>query len=63
MVTYIQKEFIKILEEIDWMDPVTTKKALEKAKAISPFIGYPAELSNDTKVSEFHQNVSLLSFF
>lgn len=58
-MNYIHKEFIHILEKIDWMDPETIKKAIEKAESISPFIGYPAELLDDEKVGNLYKDVRI----
>ena len=32
MVDYIHKEFIQILNEVDWMDENTRQRAIEKGK-------------------------------
>lgn len=58
MVNYIHKEFLKILDEIDWMDEKTTQRAREKALAIVSYIGYPDELLDDKKVGDLYANVS-----
>ncbi|XP_074602163.1 neprilysin-2-like [Brevipalpus obovatus] len=59
MVNYIHKEFLKILDEIDWMDEKTTQRAREKALAIVSYIGYPDELLEDKKVGDLYSNLSL----
>ena len=58
MVNYIHKEFLKILDEIDWMDKKTAQRAREKAQAIVSYIGYPDELLDDQKVGDLYANVS-----
>ncbi|KAG0411557.1 hypothetical protein HPB47_011287, partial [Ixodes persulcatus] len=59
MVKFILKEFMAILNDIDWMDEQTRKRARAKAKAIQPYIGYPEELLNDALVEEHYRNVTL----
>ncbi|XP_035227775.1 neprilysin-2-like [Stegodyphus dumicola] len=59
LVEYIHKEFLNILANIDWMDTETKKQAKEKANAITPYIGYPKELLNDTYVSDLYTNLTL----
>lgn len=58
MVVFIRSEFRKILETLDWMDPITREKALAKAKAITPHIAYPPELLDDLKLAELYDGVS-----
>ncbi|XP_067139630.1 neprilysin-2-like [Centruroides vittatus] len=60
MVNYVHKEFLKILEEITWMDEVTREKAKAKAGTIRSYIGYPDELLNDTKISSLYENLTTL---
>ncbi|XP_064459407.1 neprilysin-2-like isoform X2 [Ornithodoros turicata] len=59
MVTYILREFLDILNGIDWMDPMTRQRAKEKAQAIQPYIGYPEELLKDENVAKHYENVTL----
>ncbi|RWS21818.1 Membrane metallo-endopeptidase-like 1, partial [Leptotrombidium deliense] len=59
MVTYIKNRFISILETINWMDEKTRKRALDKAKAIRPQIGYSTELLDDNKIGEIYENLTL----
>lgn len=58
MVGYIHREFLEILNEVDWMDVETRQKAKDKAHAITPYIGYPDELLNNTLVGQLYDNVS-----
>lgn len=62
IVNYIREEFLQILNEVDWMDDKTRGYAIEKAKWIKAYIGYPDELLNDTLVEEFYKDVRI-SFF
>lgn len=57
MVNYIHKEFLTILDEVDWMDENTTQRARDKANAIVSYIGYPDELLNNSKVGDLYTNV------
>ncbi len=57
MVSYIHKEFMNILDKVDWMDDETRERAREKAKAITPYIGYPDELLNNTKIAALYKDV------
>lgn len=58
MVVFIRAEFEKILKTLDWMDPMTRKRALAKAKAITPHIAYPPELLMEHKLAELYDGVS-----
>ncbi|XP_040061858.1 neprilysin-2 isoform X2 [Ixodes scapularis] len=59
MVNFILKEFVAILDDIDWMDEQTRQRARQKAQAIQPYIGYPEELLRDALVEEHYRNVTL----
>lgn len=63
MVQDIRVEFKKILEQVDWMDDVTRKAALEKAESMSTHIAYPDELLDNKKLEEFYENVSFNYYF
>lgn len=57
MVEYIHREFLKILDAVEWMDEGTRQKAKAKAYAITPYIGYPDELMDNEKIAELYKNV------
>lgn len=59
MVQFIVREFLAILDGIDWMDEQTRQRARAKAQSIRPYIGYPDELLNDTLVEEHYAKVVL----
>lgn len=59
MVDYIRNEFLRILDEIDWMDEETREEAKLKAKSIAPYIGYPDELLRDELVEELYSGLQL----
>jgi len=60
MVSYIHKEFLNILDEVDWMDETTRLRAIEKAHAITSYIGYPDQLLNDSMVADLYMNLQLI---
>ena len=62
MVKDIQSVFNDIIDELDWMDDGTRKRAKEKAASMTSHIAYPDELLDDKKLSEFFQNVILICF-
>lgn len=59
MVEYIRKEFLVMLDEVDWMDEETRQEARLKAKSISPYIGYPDELLQDELIEEFFSGLQM----
>lgn len=59
LVDYLMKEFINILENSDWMDATTKKKAIEKAGAFKKWIGYPDQLLNDTLVNQYYEKLNI----
>ncbi|XP_076320218.1 neprilysin-2-like [Tachypleus tridentatus] len=61
IVNYIHKEFIKMLDELQWMDEKTRQKAKEKAYAIQSHIGYPDELLHDDKLTVIYENLTVTS--
>lgn len=61
MVNYIHREFLNILEHVDWMDEGTRERAKAKALSITPYIGYPDELLDDSKIAELYENVCNIS--
>ncbi|XP_012675655.2 phosphate-regulating neutral endopeptidase PHEX [Clupea harengus] len=53
LIDGIRWAFIDMLEkENDWMDETTKKKAVEKAHAVLPKVGYPEFILNDTYINE-----------
>lgn len=62
MIHNIQEQFIEILKKVDWMDDITRKHALEKAKVMEAHIAYPDELLNDTIIDNYYQNVGVSDF-
>ena len=58
MVVFIRRQFEKMLQTQDWMDPFTRIRALAKAKAITPRVAYPPEALMDDKLAEKYDGVS-----
>ncbi|XP_054160650.1 neprilysin-2-like isoform X2 [Oppia nitens] len=59
MVNYIHKEFLKILDKVEWMDQQTRQRAKDKAMAITSYIGYPDELMDNEKIADLYKNLEL----
>ncbi|XP_017775451.1 PREDICTED: endothelin-converting enzyme 1 isoform X2 [Nicrophorus vespilloides] len=59
MVADIRSEFKEIVKQVDWMDNVTRKSALEKVDLMATHIAYPDELLNTTKLEEFYESLEL----
>lgn len=57
MVQDIQKAFLEILKENDWMDPYTKNKAREKALEMLVHIGYPEEHKSDAKITALYNQL------
>ena len=52
--TFFRKEFKIMLDELDWMDDITRKKAHIKVDKMMPFIGYAKEILDDKLINEFY---------
>ena len=59
VVEYIRAEFKKMLDELDWLDPITKVKALSKLEKITPNIAYPKEILNDKMIDEFYTGLEI----
>ena len=46
-----------MLDELDWMDEITTKKAHIKVDKMMAFIGYAKEILNTTLINEFYKGI------
>ena len=57
MVVNIVKEFRKILDESDWMDVDSKKKAFEKVAFMDAKIGYDGKIYNDTYLNQKYLEV------
>ncbi|CAG2168313.1 unnamed protein product [Oppiella nova] len=61
MVNFIHKEFIQMLNSVEWMDETTRLQALDKAKAITSHIGFPKQLLNDSQIAKIYENLQEFS--
>ncbi|GIX87774.1 neprilysin-2 [Caerostris extrusa] len=61
MVNYIHREFLHVLNGVDWMDDRTKGRAREKAENMATYIGYPNELLEEWKVAEIYDGLHLNS--
>ncbi|KAI5692897.1 hypothetical protein M8J75_003309 [Diaphorina citri] len=59
MVQLIREEMSKILSSVDWMDEVTRRAALDKAKFMTPYIAYPEELLINAKLEEYYSGLEV----
>ncbi|XP_063881481.1 neprilysin-1-like isoform X2 [Scylla paramamosain] len=57
MVEDLREAFKILLEVNEWMDAETKPKAIEKANAISKFIGYPDWYGNETALETFYEGL------
>lgn len=57
LVNAIQEEFEDTLRTIDWMDEETRKEALKKIKVMDRHIGYPNELTDNIKLTDYYKNL------
>ena len=51
MISNIKSAFKKVVEEVNWMDPLTKSRALKKLEVMNNMIGYPDELTNEDIVT------------
>lgn len=58
MVSDVRKEFLKIIEGLEWMDDETQKTAIDKALSMTIHIGYPVEFLDDKVLEEYYAKVS-----
>ncbi|XP_063700795.1 neprilysin-2-like [Culicoides brevitarsis] len=61
MVATIKDEFKEILATASWMDDDTRHAAFEKLEKMTPHVGYPAELENDTALIDFYSELEMPS--
>lgn len=61
MVDDVKATYIEMIKDNSWMDEITKKNALEKARALATHIAYPDELMDDGKVEEYYAGLDLRS--
>ena len=59
MVEYIRAEFKKMLDELDWMDPITRAKAHTKVDKITPHVACPKEILNDELIDKIYSGLEM----
>ncbi|KAA0187340.1 hypothetical protein HAZT_HAZT010876, partial [Hyalella azteca] len=59
MVSYVRREFDKILRAVDWMDDETRLRAINKSQAITSHIAYPDELLDESKIAEVYKDLQI----
>lgn len=59
MVRDIRKEFDNILNEIDWMDNKTKKRAKAKLASMKEYIGYPEEILDNWRLEELYEKLHI----
>ncbi|XP_053693923.1 neprilysin-2-like [Sabethes cyaneus] len=57
MVSDIKAAFVDILRKVDWMDEITRQSALDKVASMVTHIGYPDELLDIAKITEYYQDL------
>lgn len=59
MVDNIRSVFSGILTQVEWMDEQTRKSALEKLNSMTTHIGYPDEITDDSKLAEYYDSLEI----
>lgn len=59
MVDAIKHEFREILETVSWMDEKTRSSAFRKVDKMEKHIGYPSELMDKQKLTEFYKKLEI----
>lgn len=59
LVENIRLSFEELVGKASWMQPLTKIEAIDKAKAIRKFVGYPNWLKNKSAVEEFYKGLEL----
>uniref|UniRef100_A0A336LW57 CSON006474 protein n=1 Tax=Culicoides sonorensis TaxID=179676 RepID=A0A336LW57_CULSO len=67
MLMNIMNEFKGVIKNVDWMDDVTKKIAIEKIEKLNYFVGYADELENKTVLENYYKGLKVtdddISFF
>merc|ERR1719348_878215 len=59
MVRDIRKEMEIILNDVDWMDPLTRARAQDKLRTMKEYIGYPEEIMQEHLLEELYQDLEV----
>ena len=61
MVKDIKEEMKKIISNVNWMDDITGKGAIQKIEKMQEYIGYPEELLNVGLLEELYKVMFLVN--
>lgn len=59
MIRYLKLAFGKIVDDLDWMDDETKKRAKKKLNKMDQFIGYPDEILVEDNVEELYKSLKM----
>lgn len=59
LVDSVQEAFEDTLKNVEWMDDETKKQALHKAKLMELHIGYPNELTDNIKLTDYYGDLTI----
>lgn len=59
LVEDVRNVFNDILHVVPWMDENTRTEAIKKAKLLTTHIGYPNELTDNSKLEEYYSNLEM----
>ena len=57
----VRLAFEESLPGLDWMDSATKTRAIDKARAVYPMIGYPDYITDAKKLDEHYSKVCMTS--
>lgn len=57
MVESLHRQLLKSLHEADWMDERTRNRAINKAMSLNLQVGYPDEILNAKRVTNYYSKV------
>ena len=46
-----------MLDELDWIDDITRKKAHVKVDKMTPYVGYAKEILDNNLINEFYEGL------
>ena len=57
MAESVHRQLLKSLHEAEWLDEETRARAFNKAKSVSLQVGYPKELKDAKRVTDYYSRV------
>lgn len=63
MIGHLKVAFSSLVEESDWMDEETKVRALEKARAMKEYVGYPDWILNRTTLESAYSGVRHIDLY